>query len=94
MPAAVRNTVDRLDKPSAYYQNRVSYSTDLRFSTKLTMAFLSQNRRGKYDRNDGPDDKDKAPEDTPEDPLRDATIDLIRHHVVSVSSNIIPTRMH
>jgi hypothetical protein len=24
MPAAVRNTVDRLDKPSAYYQSRVS----------------------------------------------------------------------
>ena len=26
MPAAVRNTVDRLDKPSAYYQSRVSDS--------------------------------------------------------------------
>jgi hypothetical protein len=27
MPGAVRNTVERLDKPSAYYQNRVSYAT-------------------------------------------------------------------
>jgi hypothetical protein len=26
MPAAVRNTVDRLDKPSAYYTSRVSDS--------------------------------------------------------------------
>ena len=26
MPATVRNTVDRLDKPSAYYQARVSNS--------------------------------------------------------------------
>jgi hypothetical protein len=26
MPAAVRNTVDRLDKPSAYYQGRVGDS--------------------------------------------------------------------
>jgi len=25
MPAAIRNTVDRLDKPSAYYQSRVSF---------------------------------------------------------------------
>lgn len=26
MPTAIRNTVDRLDKPSAYYQSRVSHS--------------------------------------------------------------------
>lgn len=26
MPGSIRNTVDRLDKPSAYYQGRVSYS--------------------------------------------------------------------
>lgn len=25
MPTAIRNTVDRLDKPSAYYQSRVSH---------------------------------------------------------------------
>jgi hypothetical protein len=28
MPAALRNTVDRLDKPSAYYQSRVSACLD------------------------------------------------------------------
>lgn len=26
MPGSIRNTVDRLDKPSAYYQGRVSYA--------------------------------------------------------------------
>jgi hypothetical protein len=39
----------------------------------LTMHSLAQNKRGKYDRNDDRDEKEKAPEEPVEDPLKDAT---------------------
>lgn len=73
MPTAMRNTVDRLDKPSAYYQSRVSLILVVKSSATLTRYFCAQNKRGKYDRNDDRDDKEKAPEEPLEDPLKDAT---------------------
>ncbi|KAH8672122.1 putative nuclear cap binding protein subunit 2 [Tricladium varicosporioides] len=51
MPGTIRNTVDRLDKPSAYYQSR--------------------NKKRKYDRDN--EDREKTPEESAEDPLKDAT---------------------
>jgi hypothetical protein len=47
MPAAIRNTVDRLDKPSAYYQSRVSNSNLWRPHKKsagLTITFSFRTR--------------------------------------------------
>ena len=37
------------------------------------MHFCAQNKRGKYDRNDDREDKERAPEEPVEDPLKDAT---------------------
>ena len=78
MPAAVRNTVDRLDKPSAYYLARVSFAL-LCVCHETIQALMSeswnQNRKRKYNRDDRDDrdDGDRTPEEPPEDPLKDAT---------------------
>ena len=76
MPAAVHNTVDRLDKPSAYYQGRVSrYSpvikSTMRPNTVVIMRGIEQNKKRKYSRDDE-DDRERTPEE-PEDNLKDAT---------------------
>lgn len=80
MPAPLRNTVDRLDKPSAYYHGKVSF---LDFSRVLLYRSLSlrplhtnpltaeQNKKRKFDR-DGYDERERTPEEQ-EDPLKDAT---------------------
>ncbi|KAI0166050.1 nuclear cap-binding protein subunit 2 [Xylariaceae sp. FL1272] len=66
MPAALRSTVDRLDRPSAYYHSRSNKNR-------------KRNDRGRdtRDERDGKDgDTDMAdakPEEPPEDPLKDAT---------------------
>ena len=76
MPATVRNTVDRLDKPSAYYQSRVCYqiiSVSMQSCSFLTVARFFQNKKRKYDREDDGDRRERTPEEPAEDPLKDAT---------------------
>jgi nuclear cap-binding protein subunit 2 len=77
MPAAVRNTVDRLDKPSAYYQSRVSHTMRfcvwfVAFDKRLTKYAHFQNKKRKYDRDDDIG-RERTPEEPAEDPLKDAT---------------------
>ena len=75
MPAAVRNTVDRLDKPSAYYQSRVITMQLLFFRSTKDLANPAsdfQNKKRKYDR-DEEIGRERTPEEPPEDPLKDAT---------------------
>jgi nuclear cap-binding protein subunit 2 len=76
MPAAVRNTVDRLDKPSAYYQSRVSNEILcvylLQFGKGLTKEIRFQNKKRKYDRDDDVG-RERTPDEPVEDPLKDAT---------------------
>jgi hypothetical protein len=74
MPAAVRNTVDRLDKPSAYYQSRVGDSVVavLQLLLELIMSANLQNKKRKYDR-DEEIGRERTPEEPAEDPLKDAT---------------------
>jgi hypothetical protein len=73
MPAAIRNTVDRLDKPSAYYQSRVSNSVEASQEDCWTdNDFRFQNKKRKYDR-DGDDERQRTPDEPAEDPLKDAT---------------------
>ena len=76
MPVATQTTVDRLDKPSAYYLGRVStyfvsFSTSM-LAKILTWNVVYQNKKRKYgrDRDDG-EAREKTPEE-PEDPLKDA----------------------
>lgn len=76
--ATVQTTVDRLDKPSAYYLGRVNESRSSTYciimpSQPLTSHGASQNKKRKYgrDRDEG-DDRERTPEE-PEDPLKDAT---------------------
>ncbi|KAL9577883.1 MAG: hypothetical protein Q9203_007292, partial [Teloschistes exilis] len=60
MPGPIRTTIERLDRPSAYYYGRV---------------VVFQNKKRKYNRDHGDrdrDDRDRTPEE-PEDPLKDAT---------------------
>jgi hypothetical protein len=42
-------------------------------NSMLTSSDHIQNKRGKYDRHDGRDDKEKVPEEPAEDALKDAT---------------------
>lgn len=73
MPGTIRNTVDRLDKPSAYYQSRVSCASIVAW-WKVALANISfdlQNKKRKYDRDN--EDREKTPEEPAEDPLKDAT---------------------
>ena len=72
MPAALRNTVDRLDKPSAYYLGKVCrlLSSYIERNKVLTTW---QNKKRKYDRDrDEREERERTPEE-PEDPLKDAT---------------------
>ncbi|MCJ1433686.1 nuclear cap binding complex subunit [Xylographa pallens] len=74
MPASTRSTVDRLDKPSAYYLGKVSISE---FTPKTTMSWRpltsGQNKKRKYDRDrDDREERERTPEQA-EDPLKDAT---------------------
>ena len=70
----MQTTVDRLDKPSAYYQGRVEASF---ISTMLSMRLIHirvcQNKKRKYGRDRDDDDvgRQRTPEE-PEDPLKDA----------------------
>jgi nuclear cap-binding protein subunit 2 len=76
MPGTVRNTVDRLDKPSAYYQSRVS-CVNLGFllcSEAWTDDDLFfQNKKRKYDRENEELGRERTPEEPAVDPLKDAT---------------------
>lgn len=78
MPVPMQTTVDRLDKPSAYYLGRVSTTpTAKRRPTmvcqRLTQDRVWQNKKRKYGRDRDDDDigRQKTPEE-PEDPLKDA----------------------
>jgi len=74
MPATIRNTVDRLDKPSAYYQSRVSNSClwcGFWRWVGLTTNPRFQNKKRKYDR-DGDEGRENTPEEPADDPLKDA----------------------
>ena len=74
MPTAIQSTVDRLDKPSAYYLGRVSVHIATCPSISglayimLTKSYCYQNKKRKYDQ----DEREKTPEEQ-EDPLKDAT---------------------
>ncbi|KAK8049991.1 hypothetical protein PG994_011721 [Apiospora phragmitis] len=71
MRGGFRNTVERLDRPSAYYLNR----------TILTNSGLQNNKKGRRNDRNNRDEKDgdtemannQQPEEPPEDPLRNAT---------------------
>lgn len=67
MPAPIRNTVDRLDKPSAYYLGRVRVPS--LSATAPANAVPPQNKKRKY--RDEPIGRETTPEE-PEDPLKDA----------------------
>ena len=74
MPAAIHTTVDRLDKPSAYYLGRVRTSLNSTMScSRLINIVICQNKKRKYGRDRDDDDvgRQKTPEE-PEDPLKDA----------------------
>ncbi|KAI4187704.1 MAG: hypothetical protein LQ348_004036 [Seirophora lacunosa] len=67
MPGPVRSTIERLDRPSAYYLGK------LPAGLPLTLKVL-QNKRRKFNRDrDDRDDRERTPEEPPEDPLKDAT---------------------
>lgn len=69
MPAVVlRNTVDRLDRPSAYYAGRVS---EINHSVKIASTSLTATQK-KRRYNDDREEREKTPEPE-EDPLKDAT---------------------
>ena len=78
MPAATRNTVERLDKPSAYYIGRVSIAYQpcnlpAQTRTVLIRSGLNQNKKRKYGKDrDDENERERTPEE-PEDPLKDAT---------------------
>ncbi|KAK7728401.1 nuclear cap binding complex subunit [Diaporthe eres] len=72
----VRNTVDRLDRPSAYYTSRASLSSLPRATNSQANIYPAGpqfNKRGR--RNDRGDEYngDNEPEQPPEDPLANAT---------------------
>lgn len=66
MAPLVRSTVDRLDRPSAYYNNKVSFLEESVSDFVLT-AFQNKRRR------DRDDDGDDAPAQPQVDPLANAT---------------------
>jgi nuclear cap-binding protein subunit 2 len=75
-----RATVERLDQPSAYFNNRVSFLCDKfagGYSKCLTHgSLLSQNKRRRFDgkdQRDADDDVNMQPDQPEEDPLKDAT---------------------
>ncbi len=74
---AQRTTVDRLDKPSAYFNNRVKPHDDELSSPSSRTDLRSrnlQNKRRRPDRRDGDDDFEaRQDQPEPEDPLKDAT---------------------
>lgn len=76
MSVTMQSTVDRLDKPSAYYLGRVSApaSCSKLFGQTLIMSCATQNKKRKYGRDRDDDDvgRQRTPEE-PEDPLKDAT---------------------
>lgn len=65
----MRNTVDRLDQPSAYFQGRVKLPFSLPDS-KLTMSRSWQNKKRKFD--GGREDRDDSQPQEPDDKLKDA----------------------
>ena len=67
MAPVVRSTVDRLDRPSAYYNNKVSLDASWSYLCS-TCADPWQNKR-RRDR----DDEDEAPPEPQTDPLAEAT---------------------
>ena len=71
MPAAVQTTVDRLDKPSAYYLAKVCAPGLHRVSCADGLGFVKSKKR-KFGR-DRDERDDRSPEEAPEDPLKDAT---------------------
>jgi len=78
MPVPMQTTVDRLDKPSAYYLGRVSTTPTAKrrltmVCQRLTQDRVWQNKKRKYGRDRDDDDvgRQKTPEE-PEDPLKDA----------------------
>lgn len=79
---AARTTVDRLDKPSAYFNSRVYTPPPPPLAPSVTTPScsanvpLAQKKRGGHhqrDRRDEDDDMGRQPEQPEEDPLKDAT---------------------
>lgn len=69
MRTAVRSTVDRLDKPSAYYQSRVSALGNALHLFELVRDTDPLQNKRRRDR----DDEADAPSEPPADPLANAT---------------------
>ena len=89
MPVAIRNTVDRLDTPSAYYLGRVGFYIPIlvfNASTHTDQERNQQNKNRKYGNNrDDEDERERTPEE-PEDPLKDATTLYVGNLSVKSSS--------
>lgn len=62
------STVERLDKPSAYYLGRVG----LKLGPLHAFLTLPQNKKRKYGQ-EGPDERDKDASKKEDDALKDAT---------------------
>lgn len=74
MNSNMRTTVERLDKPSAYYLGRVSLPFPLHTVCFASNMIAEQNKKRKFNRDrDDRDDNEREPEQEPEDPLKDAT---------------------
>lgn len=73
----MQTTIERLDRPSAYYLGRVSILDVCDSNPWSTTYYNLQNKKRKYDRDHDRDERDggenKKPEKEPEDPLKDAT---------------------
>lgn len=68
MSTHARNTVDRLDRPSAYYQGRVSYIWQIGID-----AYVFEQKKKRTQDQEGDDkEKDTAVEDIDDDPLKNA----------------------
>lgn len=71
-----RATVERLDQPSAYFNNRVSFVVFAAMLQLANTAFFSQNKRRRFDgkdQRDADDDTNMQNDQPEEDPLKDAT---------------------
>lgn len=75
-----RATVERLDQPSAYFNNKVSeplmrWPCGRLWQVSNTRLLPPQNKRRQFDKDqrDGDDDTDMQADQPGEDPLKDAT---------------------
>lgn len=75
MATMMQSTVDRLDRPSAYYLGRVSLRLgETLWPDRVLIDLPYQNKKRKFDRDRGNDERDgNEPKVEEPDPLKDAT---------------------